>query len=314
MTKFIKVLCCFFILAGLISSQGGEIASAAENCSEIKTGSKIVWKGQEVKPGQVGRATVLKSAKLYKADGTKVRTAKPKEKLRIYSIRSQSLDLGNGVFIKRDSKIKLERIPEKQREQASCLQQKNLKSEAGQMIVVKPVKGSKTKAVLQRYKKQKGKWVKVSAPMSALLGKKGVGKTKEGDAYSPEGTYLLGHAFGWGKKPSSLDLSFKHATKHDYWIDDTSSIDYNKWVHFKGSPSKRWKSYERMTHPLYKYGIVIRYNDAPIVNGDGSAIFLHTRTKSTAYTLGCVAVYEKDLVTLLKWLDSSKKPIIEIKK
>ena len=187
-----------------------------------------------------------------------------------------------------------------------------LKNEASQMSVVEAAKSSSS-AILQRYVKQNGKWVKYSAPIQAVVGKSGVGKGKEGDAKTPLGTYLLGTSFGWAPKPAGMIYPFKAAAKYDYWIDDVTSPDYNKWVTFKGNPADRWKSFERLNHPLYKYAVVIRYNDNPIVKGTGSAIFLHIKTSSTKYTLGCVAVNEGDLVTILKWLDPKNKPIIDIK-
>ncbi|WP_246017755.1 L,D-transpeptidase family protein [Mesobacillus subterraneus] len=190
---------------------------------------------------------------------------------------------------------------------------RELKQEAAQMIVVTPSKKSKTTGTMQRYEKRNGKWKKVSTPMKVVIGKKGTGKTKEGDARTPVGTFRLGTSFGWGTKPTKTKYPFKKATKYDYWIDDAESKDYNKWVRYKGNPHKKWKSFERLNHPLYKYGVVIRYNEKPIVKGAGSAIFLHVKTSKTKYTLGCVATSEKNLIKTLKWLDSKKKPIIVIK-
>jgi|GEM_PF-2120414 len=38
---------------------------------------------------------------------------------------------------------------------------------------------------------------------------------------------------------------------------------------------RRWKSFERLTHLLYKYAVVVCYNDNPMAKGKESAIFLH---------------------------------------
>ncbi|WP_231688200.1 SH3 domain-containing protein [Bacillus sp. FJAT-18017] len=187
-----------------------------------------------------------------------------------------------------------------------------LKTEAGQLIVVEASPRS-TSATLQRYVKKNGKWVKYSPPIKAVVGKYGIGKLKEGDGKTPAGTYLLGTSFGWGKKPAGLNYPFKAVSKYDYWIDDVKSKDYNKWVHYTGNPDKRWNSYEKLNHPLYKYSIVIRYNENPIVKEAGSAIFLHIKSSSTKHTLGCIAVNEGDMLNILKWLDPKKKPVIEIK-
>jgi L,D-peptidoglycan transpeptidase YkuD (ErfK/YbiS/YcfS/YnhG family) len=194
----------------------------------------------------------------------------------------------------------------------TCIREKNLEVASSQMLVVKASKQSKTKATLQLYRKKGTSWVKVSTPIAAVIGKKGVGKTKEGDSLTPKGTYLLGTSFGWGTKPAGVNYPFRKATKYDYWVDDPKANDYNQWIKYKGNPYQKWRSFERMTHPLYKYAVVIRYNDDPIVRGSGSAIFLHIAAKSTRYTLGCVAVSEKDLVKIIKWLDPISKPIIKI--
>lgn len=189
-----------------------------------------------------------------------------------------------------------------------------LEKYAEQKIIVKGSKNSKRAASVTTYEKRKGKWVKVHSSIEALVGKNGISKkTKEGDGKTPEGTYLLGKSFGWGNKPNST-YPFRKVTKYDFWIDDVSSKDYNKWIYYKGNPLKRWKSFERLNHPLYKYAVIIRYNENPIIKGKGSAIFLHIKNKSTIYTAGCVSVEEKDLLKIVKWLDQKKKPIIVIKK
>lgn len=156
------------------------------------------------------------------------------------------------------------------------------------------------------------KWTNVGTPFQALNGKNGIGKTKEGDGKTPVGTYALGTAFGWGPQLPGLNYPFKTITSHDYWVDDVNSTDYNKWVTYAGDPKAKWSSYEKMNHPLYKYGVVVRYNEDPIVKGKGSAIFLHIRNTNTKYTLGCIALAEKDMIKVIQWLKSDSHPIITI--
>ncbi|MDQ0154262.1 S-layer homology domain-containing protein [Robertmurraya andreesenii] len=186
-----------------------------------------------------------------------------------------------------------------------------LQQQAEQRIIVTAT--SKTTANVQLQQRNGTKWQNVNTSYKAVIGKNGIGKTKEGDGKTPTGTYLLGTAFGWGSAISNLSYPFKKATAHDYWVDDVTSSDYNQWVNYNGDPIKRWKSYEKMTHPLYKYGVIVRYNDDPIISGKGSAIFLHTKNSTTNYTLGCIALNESDLITILKWLNETKKPIIIIR-
>jgi len=45
--------------------------------------------------------------------------------------------------------------------------------------------------------------------------------------------------------------------------------------------------------------VVIGFNDAPIIPGKGSAIFLHVAARDFAHTEGCVALAKKDVLELL---------------
>lgn len=186
-----------------------------------------------------------------------------------------------------------------------------LQQKAKQRIIVTST--AKTTATVQLQQLEGTKWKNVYQSYKAVIGKNGVGKTKEGDGKTPTGMFELGTAFGWGPTIANLNYPFKKSTSHDYWVDDATSNDYNQWVNFSGNPNTKWKSFEKMTHPLYKYGVVVRYNDDPVVSGKGSAIFLHLKNSSTKYTLGCIALNEKDLTTILKWLNKDKNPIIIIK-
>ncbi|WP_235846617.1 L,D-transpeptidase family protein [Neobacillus drentensis] len=313
--KRLRIIGTMLIVISLWMGSWQEASAAGDPCTAVKAGTKVIWGKEVLNPYQVARLTFLKKTSLYKLDGSKkitIRTASAGEQLPVYAIQSTQIDLGNGLFVKSDKNVKLEKASSRLRQLATCVHEKNLDKAAGQMIVVKALTGDKTKATVQRYEKKKGKWVKVSTPMQAIVGKKGVGKTKEGDSLTPKGTYLIGTSFGWGTKPAGVGYPFRTATKYDYWVDYSQSKDYNKWVNYTGSPQRKWKSYERLTHPLYKYAVEIRYNDAPVISGAGSAIFLHIKKKTTRYTLGCVAISEKDLVNVMKWLNPKTKPIIKI--
>ena len=61
--------------------------------------------------------------------------------------------------------------------------------------------------------------------------------------------------------------------------------------------------------PSYFYGAVIAYNDAR-TPGLGSAIFLHVSHSSS--TAGCVALPTDQLLSLLRWLDPARSPVIAI--
>ncbi|KYD30046.1 hypothetical protein [Geobacillus sp. B4113_201601] len=77
-----------------------------------KAEAKVYWDGVELKPGQIGRLTVLKKTSLlkFKNDGSPVvvRTLNPGQVYRIYEFKPGYLGLGGGYYVKRDSSVKYE--------------------------------------------------------------------------------------------------------------------------------------------------------------------------------------------------------------
>jgi hypothetical protein len=65
----------------------------------------------------------------------------------------------------------------------------------------------------------------------------------------------------------------------------------------------------RLPDDRYKWGIVVAHNLPPLP-GAGSCIFLHVWKNSATTTVGCTAMPEKALVTLLRWLDPAKDPLL----
>ncbi|USB33061.1 L,D-transpeptidase family protein [Paenibacillus sp. YPG26] len=182
----------------------------------------------------------------------------------------------------------------------------------GQIIVVEAARGSSFKGTLSLREKLNGEWKTTLSGIPVVLGKNGIGKLREGDGKTPTGTFPIGHAFGTAAKPAGLKLTYALAGKQDYWVDDAASADYNKWVHYAGNPASRWKSFERLYIPQYKYAVVIRYNDNPIVKGKGSAIFMHIWRSQDKPTAGCVAMSEGNLLKLMGKLDPKQSPVITI--
>ena len=158
--------------------------------------------------------------------------------------------------------------------------------------------------------KIEGTWRVAFDWMEAEIGRNGLaplGKKREGDGRTPSGMFELKRAFGY--EPNiETGLEYSQVTENDFWIDDVESAQYNQWV--KGPTQAN--SFERLRRDddLYKYAIVIEYNTDSIVAGMGSAIFLHIWRGTDKPTAGCVALAEENVLKLLKWLDSSKKPVI----
>src|SRR4030042_1735681 len=168
-----------------------------------------------------------------------------------------------------------------------------------------------TKRIVYALEKRSGIWQMAFEPFYAVIGKNGFappGEKREGDGKTPSGIFALRKTFGYA--PSAITkIPYRQALEDDLWIDDPNSTDYNRWV--KASKTSA-KSYEKMKRDddLYKYGIVIEYNNNPVVKGYGSAIFLHVWGGESVSTAGCVAVSEEDIIKILAWLDPQALPLI----
>ncbi|WP_409291973.1 SH3 domain-containing protein [Peribacillus sp. SCS-37] len=173
-----------------------------------------------------------------------------------------------------------------------------------QLILVTTNGYTTTAAGIKTFEKDsKGKWVQKMS-VRGYVGKKGIGKGKEGDAKTPAGKYTISTTFGQKGNPGTK-MPFRKITSDDVWVDDSNSKLYNTWQSRRKTQGQ-WKSAENMNHRLYTNGFVIDYNTAR-VPGAGSAIFFHV---GSSYTLGCVATAESNVVSVMKWLDPSKKPVI----
>lgn len=177
--------------------------------------------------------------------------------------------------------------------------------ENNQLILV-TTKGYNTyKATIRTFERTaSGNWKQILS-VPGYIGKNGFARNKkEGDGKSPAGKYTIGFAFGQKGNPGTK-LPFRAITNDDVWVDDPESKLYNTWQSRKKA-SGQWKSAENMNNKLYRYGFVINYNQERIPY-KGSAIFFHVANN---YTLGCTGTSEKYVVSILKWLDPKKKPVI----
>ena len=138
------------------------------------------------------------------------------------------------------------------------------------------------------------------------IGRNGIKKNKiEGDGYTPAGTYSLGPLYYRSDRIKKLKTFFNTISieKNMFWSDDPQSKHYNKLIKFKDS------SYEnlfKMNH-TYDIIIVIKYNIDPIINGKGSAIFIHLAKENFSPTSGCIALKKKCIVEILKKLNITDK-------
>jgi len=185
--------------------------------------------------------------------------------------------------------------------------------DSGQLLFVVPVRPDSSRAYLYAFDRKDGVWTPFAGPLKAMVGRNGfakLGKKREGDGHNPTGLFPLEFAFGY-EPAVNTKMPYRQATENDIWVDDVKSPDYNKWVNCAKKCDVNI-SYESMKLPdhRYRYGLVTGYNRNPVVAGLGSAIFIHVWLEEGNTTSGCVAIDETNLVTLLAWLDPTKKPAI----
>lgn len=185
--------------------------------------------------------------------------------------------------------------------------------QAEQLLVVTVQEQHHRAASVTAYEKRDGDWMPAFGPLPAVVGKNGVTVTKkEGDLQTPVGLFPIREAFGTASKPREVRMPYRMVTRQDYWVDDPASPDYNRWVTYSRQPKKRWRSFEKLAIPAYKYALVIGYNDDPPLPGEGSAIFLHIWRGPQSYTAGCVALSEANVLRILRWLHPEANPMIQM--
>ncbi len=169
---------------------------------------------------------------------------------------------------------------------------------AEQVFVIAGV-GDTTAYVSMHERTSDGNW-KTIMTTPGYIGKKGLGKTKEGDAKTPVGTYHFTRAFGIAPDPGCTDFDYKQVSDDDWWSGD-SNYHYNEMVDIKDYPELSQEDSEHIVDYTYQYQycLNISYNEAGEA-GKGSAIFLHCFGPYKPYTGGCVSIPKAEMETVLK--------------
>lgn len=138
---------------------------------------------------------------------------------------------------------------------------------------------------------------------TCMVGESGIVSPKyEGDGGTPTGLFHMREvryrADRLATQPRSGLPVFK-AKQTDAWCDDPEDIAYNRVVTlpYQSDAEPMWRD-----DHLYDVLGVIGYNDAPVVAGCGSAIFLHVMRPPTddhQYTAGCVSMKIEDVLAVL---------------
>ncbi len=168
-----------------------------------------------------------------------------------------------------------------------------------------------TRARMYVMEKKGDNWKNIFGPIDAAIGRNGFappGEKKEGDGRTPSGIYPLKMTFGYNKAVKTK-MPYRQAGENDIWVDDPRADDYNRWTEKHKTNAVSYEMMKRDDN-LYKYGIIIEYNTAPVIKGNGSAIFLHIWKGKGIPTAGCVAVSEENLIKILEWLDPAAAPLI----
>jgi L,D-peptidoglycan transpeptidase YkuD (ErfK/YbiS/YcfS/YnhG family) len=139
------------------------------------------------------------------------------------------------------------------------------------------------------------------------VGRNGLTLTKkEGDGATPIGTFPLRRLFYrpdvYSEEDLSTGLPKRPLHQTHGWCDEPMDPHYNTLVDLQTFDTHL--SHENMWRddPLYNIVVEVGYNDAPIISGHGSAIFIHIARPGYTGTKGCIAFVEADLREIISLL------------
>lgn len=178
---------------------------------------------------------------------------------------------------------------------------------------------------------QRDRWKRVGDPFEIVVGKTGLAwgdgllaadaagvraatepVKKEGDGKAPAGIFRLSKAFGYSAQPlSGSKLPYVALSPSIECVDDTASRHYNR-IEDNSITTPDWHSSEHMLRPdeLYRWGIVVDHNANPPHAGGGSCIFMHIWRGPGQGTVGCTAMPQAKIESLLAWIDPARQPLL----
>ncbi len=157
-----------------------------------------------------------------------------------------------------------------------------------------------------------GQW-KLILETEAIIGRNGLGKSKEGDGKTPIGVFRFIKAFGIFENPGT-EMEYTQVDERHYWVDDSSSNYYNQFISID-EVVLDWESAEHICEyeESYRYVLATTYNSDRIP-GVGSAVFLHCTSKDVEATAGCIAIPEVYMKKILERIESQCVVIIDEQK
>jgi len=195
-------------------------------------------------------------------------------------------------------------------------------SESRQLLVVTTGSWKADHGMLQRYERAHKGWREVGRPVAVKVGKNGLAWGRglhripkgsrrikhEGDGRAPAGIFRLPYAFG--ERAISIRYPYHRMTSAHRCVDDSNSRYYNQIIDSRNAVQD-YRSFERMKFAsgLYSYGLFVAHNPRRLPKA-GSCIFLHIKKPDGRPTVGCTAMAKEEIVTILKWLDPEKHPLL----
>jgi D-alanyl-D-alanine dipeptidase len=202
-----------------------------------------------------------------------------------------------------------------------------------QLMVVTTADWDAVPGTLQRFerKNEHKKWKAIEQPIAVVVAKKGLGwgtgvagendfsardasnpVKHEGDARAPAGLFRLGSAFGYAaEQTSGWKMPYVSLTPTVECVDDANSKYYNQVVD-RNTVSPDWNSSEHMLYSngQYRWGLVVDHNTDPVHAGAGSCIFMHIWLGTGEGTVGCTAMAQDNLESVMGWLDPAANPLL----
>ena len=202
-------------------------------------------------------------------------------------------------------------------------------SRASQVLLVTTSGWNEAQGRLQRFERQNGLLQPVGRPLPVWIGHAGMGwrrddgappkpapgpMKREGDGRTPAGILTLGDMWGYAPTaPAGVKLPYRMSTECDRCVDDPDHPEYGRILRLATPKDPvTWRSAEqlRLNTDHYRFLVVIHYNDLRPRKGAGSCIFLHVALAPGSGTAGCTALATEDLLTLLRWLDPDRNPVL----
>lgn len=156
------------------------------------------------------------------------------------------------------------------------------------------------------YEEKEGEWDGIFVNVPVQIGRKGLipaNKKREGDGFTPEGSYPIQRIFGAEKKDLK-SLEYTKITKLSFWNHSPYSKYYNQYRTKKEAGSVRLLDF-----PIYNLFIVVEYNTKPSIPNLGSMIFIHPWEEKYP-TSGCIGLPKILLSDLVTKLDGKKNPML----